>query len=1028
MTTLDRRSFIAAGAVLGVQTADVPARAASRPAARVTGLRVAMLTDPIGIESIAPTLAWRLEGEGALRQSAYRILVASSAEKLAAGRGDLWDSGRIAGDDCTGVIYRGSALRSRQICHWKVQVWDGAGRSLSSEAARWEMGLLDPADWRGRWLAIEDAVERDDRLAGATWVGGTAPSPAQPRSFRLRFATGRGAAHLTLVGDGTISRVAVDGTPIPLPPRDPNGFGGAPALSVPLEVTAGDHDVTVDIAPTPGFAIKPVVAVAAQLRIVGRDGRVARIGSGWDTRLGTAGAWSAAEPLAKQPVFPWPPTPARLVRRRFRAGSRVLRARLYVAALGGYRFWLNGQRANDDEMQAEPVNYAKRVPYRVYDVTRLVRQGDNMIGAMVGDGHYASYQAPDGRYAFGPAPRRIRAMLALTYEDGRTEHVATDGEWRHRRAPVLMSDIYAGEDHDRAQWPVGWNVPDAVDDGGWEATWDAPAPTVPCTAALAQPVRVVRTLPPVSIRRVGPDRHVVDFGQNLAGRVRLQVTGTSGQEVVVRHAEILATDGAMDRRNLRAARAEDRYRLRGDVGGETLEPVFTYQGFRYAEVAGLPSLTPAMIRADVLSSALPEIGLVTLSVPRVEKLWLNTLWSQRSNFMGIPTDCPQRDERLGWTGDAQVFWDTASFNMDTGAFTRSFCRTLRDAQGSNGAYPLWAPSPGGIGWGTDTPTPGWADAGVMLPYTAYLHGGDRSIVDENWAAMERYAGGILAANPDGVWSKGRGADLGDWLSLDAKSPMDATTPKDLIATAMLARTIRQLADMARWTGRTRDAARWDDAHRTVARAFARSFVTADGVVGNGSQCSYILALGLGLVPDAVRANAGRRLTSDIRRRGTLLSTGFLGTPLALDALADVGEHSLVWDLLLRTDYPSWGYMVTRGATSIWERWNGDTGDVAMNSFNHYALGAVCGFLYRRVAGIAPLTPGFARFRIAPVLDPRASSGGGRLESVRGVIETKWRTDGVSGTIKVAVPANSTAELVLPGKTTELNPGRHRVTW
>jgi alpha-L-rhamnosidase len=726
----------------------------------------------------------------------------------------------------------------------------------------------------------------------------------------------------------------------------------------------------------------------------------------------------------EQSHFPWPPTPARLLRRAFRLDAAPRTARLYVGALGGYRIWINGRRVGDDELQCEPAEYREHIPYRTYDVAPLLRAGDNVVGVMAGDGFYASYQAPDGRWAYGPAPRRLRLMIEAQAADGAVRRIATDSEWRHRQSPITLSEIYAGEDHDRRDWPQGWSAP-GFDDGGWDRAWPAPAPAAQLVPPLAQPIRATRIVPPLAIRRIGPHAHLVDFGQNFAGRVRLTVTGARGSLMTVKHAEILTADGMLDRRNLRVARAEDRYILAGEPK-ETLEPVFTFQGFRYAQVDGPAELRPDMVEGVVLSSDLPEIGTFTVAEPMIQKLWLNTLWSQRSNFRGNPTDCPQRDERLGWTGDAQVFWDTAAFNMDVGGFTRSFTRMLRADQAANGAYPMWSPSPKGLGWGSSTPTPGWADAGVMLPYVSFLHNGDVTVVDDNWPAMTAYLEGILAANPDGLWQEGRGADLGDWLALDAKQPGDETTPKPLIATAMLARSLDQMAKMAAWTGRE-NATLWRRRAEATQAAFARAFVAADGTVGNGSHTGYILALRLDLVPKELRATAGAKLAADIRRRGTLLSTGFLGTPLALDALVDIGEAPLAYDLLLRTDYPSWGYMVRRGATTTWERWNSDVGDVSMNSFNHYAFGAVCSFLYRRVGGIEPVEPGFRRFRVAPAFDPRIGSAGVSLRSASGPIRLDWSRGRGRVTVRVDVPANTTADLVLPGLRRTYGPGQHELT-
>ncbi|MBT0669215.1 family 78 glycoside hydrolase catalytic domain [Novosphingobium profundi] len=1032
MPRIDRRTVLAGstGLTLGAASGSFPALArASAGRVALRDPRTAQMVDPIGLGDRTPSLSWRLEGGEGTQQAAWRVIVASSLQRLAAGQGDVWDSGRQMGSQASGVAYAGTPLVSGQRCFWKVCAWTQDGTRVWSEPASWEMGLLEAADWSGAWLAVEDADERDDRLSGVEWVGGEAASPDVVRAFRLAFTSGAGPCVVTLVADGVISAIALDGKPLTATPYSPLAFGGPPASRFALDLAAGAHELTVSVSPTPGYFTKPFVRVAGHVRMTGADGARVRIGRGWQTRLGDLEPWAAAAKAPEQPNFPWPPTPARLLARPFAQAGKVVRARLHVAALGGYRVWINGARVGADELQAEPANYTRHIPSRSYDVTALVRDGANVLGALVGDGHFASYQAPDGRYPYLPAPRRVQMVLEIEDEGGTITRVVTDGSWRHADSPLRMSEIYAGEDQDLRLWPEGWNRA-GFDLSDWERVWTAPEPQVPIVAALCEPVRVIRERAPESVHKRAERRFVVDFGQNFAGRVRLRVKGRPGQEVTVRMAEILGADGEIDQSNLRAARATDRYVLAGRREGEELCPMLTYQGFRYAEISGLDTLEAGMVTGLVLSSDLRETGTLRVAEPHIQKLWLNTLWSQRSNFMGIPTDCPQRDERLGWTGDAQVFWDTASFNMATGPFTRAYCRDLREAQGARGAYPLWAPCPSGLGWGTTSATPGWADVGVMLPYTSYLHEGDARVVDENWSAMTAYLEGILATNPDGLWAKDRGVDLGDWLALDAKSPMDETTPKDLIGTAMLARSIAQVAQLAQWTGRSAEAATWTARLARTRQAFAAAFVKPDGTVGNASQCSYILALALDLLDEPVRARAGERLAADIRRRGTLLTTGFLGTPLALDALAGVGETRLAWDLLLRREFPSWGYMADHGATTIWERWNGDTGDVAMNSFNHYALGAVCGFLYRRVAGIAPTAPGFATFDVDPLLDPRIASAGATLDTVRGRIVADWTRgagEGGGASLALSVPANTRARVRLPGGWREVAPGTHRFT-
>jgi len=656
-------------------------------------------------------------------------------------------------------------------------------------------------------------------------------------------------------------------------------------------------------------------------------------------------------------------------------------------------------------------------------VAALLQAGDNAIGAMVGDGFYASEAIGRGRYPFGEAPRRLWARLDITLADGQTLAIATDAQWRIAQAPVTFSEIYHGETHDARLEQDGWSQP-GFDDSGWQAAWAAPTP--PCALHLqdSPPIRATEALAPRSIQRLANGDHVLDFGQNFAGWCRIQVRGEAGRTVTLRFAEVLADDGQVDMRNLRAARCTDRYTLRGDAAGETWEPTFTYHGFRYVQVSGWPgALAADAITGIVVHSDLPITGHLHSSQPIVQGLWHNTLWSQRSNFVGLPTDCPQRDERLGWTGDAQVFWPTAAFNMDVRGFTRRFLADLRASQRADGAYADTNP-PALPAYGAH----GWSDAGVVLPHTVWQHYGETALIDEHWASMERWMAWIAQPNGDGLWQNRRDIDFGDWLSLDAKNVMDSTTPKLLTATACWARQLGMMVDMAQATGRTDQAAHYRRWQGKVVQAFNAEFVRADGSIGIASHTGYILPLAFGLLPDTQRQAAADHLAANIRHRGTLLSTGFLGTPFSLDVLADHGHADLAVDLLLRTDFPSWGYMVAQGATTIWERWNGDTGDLAMNSFNHYALGAVTGFLYRRVAGIASASPGFGRLLCRPLMDARLGSGQARHDTVRGPVHTAWGV-GDDGRCwhTLSLPPGLTATVQLPGQPAQaLAAGQHRL--
>ncbi|MEN9893943.1 MAG: hypothetical protein RLY78_4238 [Pseudomonadota bacterium] len=909
------------------------------------------------------------------------------------------------------------------------------------------------------WLAAEDAVARAEREAGWHWAwaaeGETTPGDPRGRPFVWTFTLAQPlhAPRLSVAGQKGLPGVWLDGHPLHASTDVMSGRELQDLDLGPAPLAAGSHRLAVLVRSFHPFIDDPRQGgVGALLRGTDADGApvfVAPRPTDWWTRpqvppappaspvspaLPSGPAWfdvdvraDAGWQPAAAPAEPidWHPAPAqgaRLLRRAFHLPAAPVQALLQITALGGYEAEINGQRVGDAQLTPENSDFRVRLLQQSFDVSALLREGSNAIGVMVGDGFYASEAIGRGRYPFGSAPRRLWARLEVRLVDGRTCTLATDGQWRAAAAPVTFSEIYHGEHHDARLEQPGWTAP-GFDDRHWDAVWAAPTPPCERMPQESPPVRVTLERRPLTVARVPGGDWVLDFGQNFAGICRIQVCGEAGRTVTLRHAEVLADDGQVDMRNLRAARCTDRYTLRGDPRGETWQPRFTYHGFRYVQVSGWPGpLQADDIRGLVLHSDLPVTGDLHSSQPIVQGLWHNTLWSQRSNFVGLPTDCPQRDERLGWTGDAQVFWPTAAFNMDVRGFTRRFLADLRASQRADGAYadtnPPALPAHGAHGW---------SDAGVVLPHTLWRHYGDLQVLDAHWDSMERWMAWIAEPNGDGLWAQRREVDFGDWLSLDAVHLMDETTPKLLTATACWGRMLAMMAELARASGRDARAAHFEAWLQRVRTAFVERFVQADGRIGNGSHTGAILSLAFGLVPEALRPAAADHLAADIRRRGTLLSTGFLGTPFSLDVLADHGHADLAVDLLLRTEFPSWGYMVARGATTIWERWNGDTGDLAMNSFNHYALGAVTGFLYRRVAGIEAAQPGFAELVCRPLADPRLGEGQARHDTVRGRIETRW---GVGGDghcwHEITLPEGLPAQLCqADGGWSRLSGGRHR---
>ena len=1026
----------------------------------VVDLRVDFVASPLGLETRQPQLSWRITtARRGLRQSGYRIEVASSAESLASGLADLWDSGRVASDSSTGVRYGGAPLTSRQRCFWKVSAWDETGiRATESEIASWEMGLLDPSDWSAQWLAVEDAIMRDDRTAGLSWIRGPAgPGGQGGTEFRLRFELAAAAEGELFVASYGEVAIWMDGEPVEVPQIASLVLGPRLTGEIPVMLARGAHILAIALGPpdarlaTFGF---PAGEMAPFLRVRHSDDSVQRFNSsawkaaasnpeGWQWPDFEDGAWAHAAVVREPRRQPWPKHRAFYLRRVFQVSKPVSRARLYITALGSYEPHLNGARVGDGLLAPESSDFRKRALYRVYDVTQQIARGENVVGAIVADGWYASYTVIAGRYAWGTAPRCLLAQLEITYVDGSSEVIGSGKGWRIDAAPVMSAEIYDGEYYDARREQAGWSMP-GFNDSSWQPAQLARPPSVALTAHVSAPIRRTQEMQARVVKEPRPGVFVFDFGQNFAGWCRLSVTGPAGLVIEMRFAELLTPGGEIDPSNLRCARQTDTYVLKGDPREELFEPHFTYHGFRYVQLTGFPGVpTVESLVGIVVHSGLDMTGTVTVDNTIIQGICQNTLWSQRSNFMGIPTDCPQRDERLGWMGDANIFWDAAAFNMDIAAFSRRFMGDVRDAQAENGAFAEFSPAAyrdppaGGAqdysiaaqSFSNCGPAPGWADGGVCIPWTAWQRYGDTGIIEENWAAMTRYLRLLLDSNPDYLWRKGRGADYGDWLALDAKTPADPTTPKDLIATAVWSHSVRCMSDMAEAISRHDEARDYRTLWGRISAAFRESFIAVNGVVGNGSQAGYILALRYNLVPDHLKREAARQLVADIRARGTVLSTGFLGTPGSLDVLADAGYSDVVYSLLLRTEFPSWGYMVGKGATTIWERWNSDVNDVAMNSFNHYALGAVTGFIFRRIGGIAPLQAAFRKIEVRPLLDPRVKSGGAEYQGVLGRIATRWRQEnGTRFSLEVTVPPNSSAVVHLPliSATAEILEGGRRI--
>jgi alpha-L-rhamnosidase len=1061
-----RNSILAA--TLSVWALSVCAAVPGVTAAEIVGkpahLTCDSMAEPLGIDSAKPQLSWQLQDPGfGARQTAYRIQVATALSSLAADKADVWDSGKVASDRSVGLEYAGPALEAEKRYYWRVTVWNKDGKPYPvSDASWWETGLMTRQNWQGKWIGFEEDEERRIRESHAEWItnaavdGYLASGPSR-HEFRLGFDLSQPVKRAMLYVTGKDTAAAwVNGKQVleaqPMPPWKQFPWQTYATKIVTSNLQEGRNLLAVEVTL---YAASPNGANAANdgrapmsacLYMELADGSVELLTSNeqWRAALDKKGAWQAsgyddsawqsavrfvASPGNGSPIgHPWPTESVKLLRRAFQVDSKITSARLYVTALGAYRMSVNGHRVGDQVLSPGWMDYREHVAYQAYDVTRYVKAGDNVVGAYLAPGWYTTplMWFRQG-YNYGSTPPALQAQLRIEHADGSIQWLATDSSWKADLSPVLKAELYDGESYDARRAQAGWDSP-----GFNDSSWKPVAEIQPLEPAIVAqdfpPVRVEKVLDAKAITTPKPGVYIYDFAQNLAGVASIRAQGPAGTDVRLRFAEVLNPDGTLYVDNLRTAKATDHFILAGK-GIERYEPKFTFHGFRYVEVTGLP-YKPALdaVKAVVFHTDASFTAELRTGSAMINQLWQNILWGQRSNFISVPTDCPQRDERLGWTADAQVFWRAASYNMNLTQFSKKFAADVRGTQVGTPMYGIFAP-------GTITPNPGhaagWSDAGVIIPWTGWLQSGDTRIIEENWSAMEKYLASIESGNPDYLWSKNYGTPFGDWLS------PEGPTRETLVATAYWAYDVTLMRQMAHATGRSDDEARYAALFEKIRAAFAKTFIGEDGFIdaadkrpspfgqinnpnaqakGKDTQTGYVLALDMNLVPEPLRKAAADKLVGKIAANGWRLNTGFLGTPYLLAVLVDTGHSDVAYRLLLNTEYPSWGYLVGHGATTMWERWNGDRmrGDPSMNSYNHYAYGAVADWIYRYGAGIdaSPLDAGFHTVYLHPTFDSRLGSLSFTYTSLYGQIKSSWTTRGGHTRWTVTLPANTGAELPL----------------
>ncbi|XID92988.1 family 78 glycoside hydrolase catalytic domain [Paenibacillaceae bacterium WGS1546] len=998
----------------------------------IEDLTIDYRTDPIGTDEPKPSFSWRLRAQLAsdrgLMQSAYRIIVASSEEQLAMNNGDIWDSGKRLSRQSQHVAYEGEPLRSRTRYHWKVKAWDQDGAESNwSGAAYWETAFMSASEWQAAWITapfLQHGVPEPDRLAGVPviWDSGDGLSSSRAgesaiRYFRLGFSVEEGK-----YTEAKLQIYATDALYVYVNGND-EGLYFPYLQSVTLDVSELLQPGRNVIACRSDGGVKGFIAALSLVDAQGNE-RIYKTDApwkvyhkqeqGWQEREYDDSLWRTPARIGKFGEGEWSEyrrilypvnrsyRPIPVFGTTLRARGEIAQARLYISALGLYECRLNGERCSPDLFAPGWTDYRIRIPYQTYDVTSQLRVGDNRVEATVGPGWYAGQTSVCGPYQYGDK-LALRAQIHIDYKDGTRDVVCTDEHWVAWESPIRSSDMYMGEVYDaRLEEPAEGAVPRQpairlIDHAGGAMA-----------ASEGPPIRPMRVLPPRSVKRTGDSEYLIDMGQNMVGWIRLRAAGERGRRIRIRYAERLNPDGSLYTTNLRSAKQQDCYICKG-AAEEKYEPSFAYHGFQYVEITGYPGeLTADRIEGIVIHSALEEIGELRTSHPLVNRLIENIRWSQRGNFFGVPLDCPQRDERLGWIGDAHAFARTATYNMDCAAFYKKWLTDIRDGQRADGAYPNVAPDVANIGAGFVF----FGDGGLITPWIMYKVYGDERFIHANYRAMKRWVAYLLSDCDERLLR--RTETFGDHLAFGAE------TPKAVINAAFFAYSVKLMKEMSAAIGESTDAAEYAALYERLVRTFREHYVSEDGRIAGHTQTAYVLGLMIGLLPEESIPRAVQYLVENIERQGWHITTGFMGVSYILAVLTDHGRADAAFRLLLQESFPSWLYPVTNGATTIWERWDGwneEKGfqDPEMNSFNHYALGSVGEWLYRYLAGIdiPEGRYGFQQFRIRPRVGGGFASVNCRYRSMYGWIESSWKHEDGVFQLQAEIPANTTAEIVVP---------------
>jgi len=1015
--------------------------AADMSSIRVDTLSCESLANPLGMDVVQPRLSWILHSEErGQKQTAYQVIAASSKDLVEEGKADLWDSGKVVSDQSIQVPYAGAPLSSFQTCYWKVRVWDKDGiPGPWSETAFWTMGVLETADWVGaQWIGLngdEAPHPLTEALKQAFWIWhpeGNPASAAAPGTvyFRKTFTVPAQANKaVLLVAADNLARIFINGKRL----GDWSNFNSAGTFEIGEHLRPGNNVVAISVqnmgdSPNPAglFALLHLSADSSGTNAVISDSNWKSSNDprpGWEKADFDDSSWQSTKVLGGYGMDPWKEIrlqdprilPARMLRREFSLSQPVRRASVYLSGLGLSELYLNGAKVGDAVLSPGCTEYNKRVFYVSHEVTDLIRSGANALGIWLGNGRYYAPRLTEPTATRTYHYPKALLLLRLELEDGSIQNLISDPEWKLTAdGPIRANNEYDGETYDARIELPGWSE-SGFDDTGWKAAEIVESPGGVLSSENINPIRVVETLKPIAVTQPQPGMFVFDMGQNMVGWCRLTVQGPRDTAVTLRHAETVKDDGTLYMDNIRGAKVTDIYTLKGE-GVEVYEPRFTYHGFRYVEMTGYPGEpAPDTLTGCVVHDDVPRAGEFRCSNKVLNDIYRNIYWGTRGNYRSMPTDCPQRDERQGWLGDRSEESRGETYLFNLAAFYSKWVCDMEDAQKKNGSVSDVCPSY----WPLYNDNVTWPSSFIIIPNMLYGQYADIRTIAERYDGMKKWITHMLTYEEDGIIPRD---NYGDWCVPPEKQELIHSedparkTPGDFIATAYFCHDLALMAKYARLLNRPEDEQEFLGKAESMKTAFNRKFYAAEEAkYVNGTQTSCVLPLAFGLVPQGDEERVFQRLVGKIEKETNgHIGTGLIGGQWLMRVLSDHGRPDLAYGMASKTEYPSWGYMIANGATTIWELWNGNTADPAMNSHNHVMLvGDLNLWFHEYLAGIRPEEPGFKTLIMKPCPTGDLNHVQASCQTPHGKVSSEWHIQSGNFNWRITIPANTQATIYIP---------------